>query len=86
VEGKIGKMTIFRTPTANYFVCIFTEQEIQQFRKSNKAVGIDLGITDLAITSDGKKFKNYRYTKKYASKLKRAQQHLSRKQKRQPWV
>src|SRR5690606_17769471 len=81
VEGKISKMTISRTPTGKYFICIFTEQEIEQFPKSNKAVGIDLGIKDFAITSDGKKFKNNRYTKKYASKLKRAQQHLSRKKK-----
>ena len=81
VKGKIGKMTISRTPTGKYFVCIFTEEEIQQFPESNKAVGVDLGIKDFAITSDGKKFKNNRYTKKYASKLKREQQHLSRKKK-----
>src|SRR5690606_24653412 len=54
VEGKISKMTISRTPTGNYFVCIFTEQETQQFPKNNKAVGIDLGIKDFVITSDGK--------------------------------
>lgn len=81
VKGKIGKMTISRTPTGKYFVCICTEEEIQQFPKSNKAVGIDLGIKDFVITSEGKKFKNNRYTKKYASKLKREQQHLSRKKK-----
>src|SRR5690606_39795853 len=81
VEGKISKMTISRTPTGNYFVCIFTEQETQQFPKNNKAVGIDLGIKDFVITSDGKKFKNNCYTKKYASKLKKAQQNLYRKKK-----
>src|SRR5690606_10347645 len=81
VKGKIGKMTISRTPTGKYFVCIFTEEEIEQFPKNNKAIGVDLGIKDFAITSDGKKFKNNRYTKKYASKLKREQQHLSRKKK-----
>ena len=81
VRGKIGKMTITKTPTGKYYVSIFTEQVIEELPKSNKQVGIDLGLKDFAITSDGKKFKNNRYTKKYANKLKKAQQHLSRKQK-----
>ena len=86
VEGKIGKMTISRTPTGKYFVCVFTEQEIEQFPKTNKQVGIDLGIKDFVITSKGEKFKNNRYTKKYSYELKKAQQHLSREEKRQQWV
>ena len=81
VRGKIGKMTITKTPTGKYYVSIFTEQIIEELPKSNKQVGIDLGLKDFAITSDGKKFKNNRYTKKYAKQLKKAQQHLSRKQK-----
>ena len=46
-----------------------------------RAVGIDLGIKDFAITSDGSKYKNHRYTKLYERQLKVAQQHLSRKQR-----
>jgi putative transposase len=74
-------MSITRTPSGKYFVSIFTEQEIEQLPTNNKAIGCDLGITDFVITSDNNKFKNNRYTKKYALKLKEAQQHLSRKQK-----
>ena len=70
-------MTISRTWVANYFVCSFIELEIQQFPKSNKAIGIDFRINDIAITTDGKKFKNNRYTNTYATQLKRARQHLS---------
>lgn len=81
VDGKIGKMNITRTPTGKYYVSIFTEQEIEELPKTNKQVGIDLGLKDFVITSDNKKFKNNRYTKKYARELKKAQQHLSRKQK-----
>jgi putative transposase len=81
VKGKVGKMSITKTPTGKYYVSIFTEQEIEDSYKTNKQVGIDLGIKDFVITSDNKKFKNNRYTKKYAKKLKKAQQHLSRKQK-----
>jgi putative transposase len=81
LKGKIGKMSITRTPTGKYFVSIFTEQEIEQLTKTDKVLGIDLGLKDFVITSDNKKFKNNRYTKKYARELKKAQQHLSRKQK-----
>ena len=81
VKGKIGKMNITKTPTGKYYVSIFTEQVIEELPKTNKQVGIDLGLKDFVITSDNKKFKNNRYTKKYAKKLKKAQQHLSRKQK-----
>ena len=81
VNGKIGKMNITKTPTGKYYVTIFTEQEVEELPKTNKQVGIDLGLKDFVITSDNKKFKNNRYTKKYARELKKAQQHLSRKQK-----
>ena len=81
VKGKIGKMNITKTPTGKYYVSIFTEQKVEDLPKTNKQVGIDLGLKDFVITSDNKKFKNNRYTKKYAKQLKKAQQHLSRKQK-----
>ena len=81
VKGKIGKMSITKTPTGKYYVSIFTEQEVEELPKTNKQVGIDLGLKDFVITSDNKIFKNNRYTKKYAKQLKKAQQHLSRKQK-----
>lgn len=81
VKGEIGKMSITKTPTGKYYVSIFTEQEVEGLTKTNKQVGVDLGLKDFVITSDNKKFKNNRYTKKYAKQLKKAQQHLSRKQK-----
>ena len=81
IVGKIGKMSISKTPTGKYYVSIFTEQIIDELPKTGKQVGIDLGLKDFVITSEGTKFKNNRYTKKYAKQLKKAQQHLSRKQK-----
>jgi len=81
VKGKIGKMSITKTPTGKYYVSIFTEQEVEELPKTNKQVGIDLGLKDFVITSDNKKFKNNRYITKYTKQLKKAQRHLSRKQK-----
>jgi len=81
IKGEIGKFTISKTSTGKYFVLILTEQEYIPSKKTSKSVGIDLGLKDFAITSDGIKFKNNRYTKRYERKLKKVQQHLSRKTK-----
>ena len=81
IKGEVGKFTISKTPTGKYFVSILTEQEYTPSKKTNKSIGIDLGLKDFAITSDGIKYKNNRYTKRYERQLKKAQQHLSRKQK-----
>jgi putative transposase len=78
-EGTIKSCTISKTPTNEYFVSILVETEHKKFEKTGKTVGIDLGIKDFVITSEGFKYKNNRYTKTYQTLLKNAQQHLSRK-------
>ena len=80
-KGEIRQCTISKTPTNEYFVSILVEGDHKKFEKTSQRVGIDLGIKDLIITSDGYKFKNNRWTKTYAKKLKEHQQHLSRKVK-----
>lgn len=82
VKGKIGKVTISKTPSGKYFASVCTEEEYETpFEKTNKSIGVDLGLKDFLTTSDGEKFKNNRYTKKYERKLATAQRHLSRKKK-----
>ena len=82
IKGKVGKVTITKTPSGKYFASVFTEEEyITPLKKTNKSVGLDMGLKDLLITSDGETFKNNRYTRKYEHKLAVAQQHLSRKKK-----
>ena len=82
IKGEIGKVTISKTPSGKYFVSVFTEEEyITPLEKTNKSVGVDMGLKDLLITSDGETFKNNRYTRRYERKLAKAQQHLSRKKK-----
>lgn len=80
-NGEIKKCTISKTPTNEYFVSILVEGNHKKFEKTGRQIGIDLGIKDFVITSDGFKYKNNRYTKKYAKKLKDNQRHLSRKAK-----
>ena len=79
LQGKILFATISKTPTNKYFVSITVKQDYNSKNHTNQEVGIDLGIKDLVITSNGDKYKNYKFTQKYAKKLKQAQQHLSRK-------
>ena len=80
IKGKMGKVTITKTPSGKYFVSVFTTEEyITPIEKSGKTVGIDLGLKNLLITSEGETFKNNRYTKKYEYRLAKAQRHLSRK-------
>lgn len=79
--GTIKQCTISKTPTNEYFVSILVETTHSVVPKTGKSIGIDLGIKDFVITSDGYKYKNNRYTKTYEKKLKENQQHLSRKTK-----
>ena len=80
-NGIIKQCTISKTPTNEYFVSILVETTHVKYGKTGKEIGIDLGIKDFAITSDGFKYKNNRYTKCYEKQLKKHQQHLSRKTK-----
>ena len=81
LQGNILFATISKTPTNKYFVSITVKQDYNSKNHTNQEVGIDLGIKDLVITSNGDKYKNHKFTQKYAKKLKQAQQHLSRKTK-----
>jgi putative transposase len=81
-KGEIRQCTISKTATNEYFVSILVETIHIILPKTGKQIGIDLGIKDFVITSDGDKYNNNRYTNKYSKKLKVAQQHLSRKIKK----
>jgi putative transposase len=81
MTGTILFATISRTPTGKYFSSITCEVEHEKFPNSDKRIGIDLGIKDLAICSDGKVFENPRTTNKYAKKLTYEQRQLSKKKK-----
>ena len=81
VNGKILFATISKTHTNKYFASITCEVEHKPFSKVNKDIGIDLGIKNLAICSDGKVFTNPKTQKKYAKKLAHEQRRLFKKKK-----
>ena len=79
--GKIKSATISQVSSGKYFVSILVETEHIPMESTGCMVGIDLGIKDLLITSDGKKIDNIRTTKKYEDKLAKEQRKLSHKVK-----
>ena len=83
IEGKIKTVTISKNCCGQYFASILFDdgKEKPEASTEGKAVGIDVGLTHFAITSDASKFDNPRFLTKYEKNLKLKQQQLSRKQK-----
>lgn len=79
VHGRILHATVRRNASGKYFVSILTETEVQSLEKTDSSIGMDLGITDFAILSDGRKINNNKFTSKMERKLKREQRKLSRR-------
>ena len=84
-KGDIKTVTVSQTVTNKYFVSILVDNKQELPNKKpiteQSAVGIDLGIKDFAITSDGKKFENKDFFKSTMQKLRVVQRSLARKQK-----
>jgi len=82
-EGDIKTVTVSRNPDGKYFVSVLVDdgKANPELVPVGKAVGIDVGLTHFAITSDDSKFDNPRYFIKRQRNLKRKQQKLSRRNK-----
>ena len=82
-EGDIKTVTVSRNPDGKHFVSVLIDdgKEQPELLPVDKAIGIDVGLTHFAITSDGSKFGNPKYFVKRQRNLKRKQQKLSRKKK-----
>ena len=81
VQGELRNMTVSVTPSGKYYVCIMAQVEVDDLEKTNLSVGIDLGLKDFVITSDGDRYSSNKFIKKYSRKLATMQKHLSRKKK-----
>ena len=79
--GNVRNMTISVTPSGKYYVSIVVQISYKPLQKTNAKVGIDLGLKNLVITSDGKKYSSNKFIKRYSKELTNAQRHLSRKEK-----
>ena len=78
-KGMIKSAIVSRHASGKYYISLLCKEEISELPKTNSAIGIDLGITDFAILSDGQKIDNHKFTSKMEKKLKREQRKLSRR-------
>ena len=80
IEGRILSATVSKNPSGKYFVSICcTDVKAEPLPKTDKTVGIDLGIKHLAVDSNGIEYTNNKYLAKSEKKLARLQRQLSRK-------
>ena len=81
---NIRSATLSKTKSGNFFLSILIEMEdteLKRFEHTNKQVGIDLGVKDFVITSDGEVFENKHFFKKEEKQIKKLQRQLSKKVK-----
>ena len=79
-QGRILNATISQEPNGHYYCSLCcTDIEFEQYPKTNKNVGIDLGLVDFAILSDGIKIENPQFYEQSEKKLDKLQRELSRK-------
>ena len=81
LEDKICNATISKTATNQFYVSIIVEKEIEPLPQNNNAVGIDLGIKDFCILSNGTRYENIKPLKKHLKKIKYLQRQLSKSKK-----
>lgn len=84
-KGQIKSVTVKQVPSGKYFVSLTILEEDKYLPKKQiteqTTIGIDLGLKDFAILSDGRKISNPKYLKQNLKKLAILQKRLSRKQK-----
>lgn len=83
-KDNIKSATLSKTKSGKFYLSVLismNEEEFKQFSHTNNKVGIDLGVKDFIITSDGEVFENKHFFKKSEDKIKKLQRQLSKKVK-----
>ena len=82
-KANIKQATLSKLPCGEYYLSILVDSDLthKSVQDTNKCIGIDLGVKDFVITSEGKVFNNLHFKKNEVGKLKRLQRQLSRKVK-----
>ena len=78
---KICNITIERSKTNKYYCSICVDIDIPEYEHTGEVIGIDLGIKDLIIDSNGNKYQNPKYQVKAEKKIKHLQRLYSKKKK-----
>ena len=78
---KPTSVTVSIDRAGRWYIVFLVEEEIKNLPKNNNAVGIDLGVKDFAVTSDGKKYDATKLSRRKQAQLRRAQKELARREK-----
>ena len=76
--GTIKSITVSMTTDNKYYMSLLAEEETKPMEPTNGMIGLDLGIKDLIVDSNGKKYKNHKYLTKSQNKLAKEQRKLSK--------
>ena len=79
VEGTIKRVIVSKTPTGKYFASICCDDQIKPLEKVDKKVGIDVGLKEFAVCSDGYRLPNPKHFRKSEKRLAKLQKDLARK-------
>lgn len=82
--GEVKRITVSRDACGDYWVSFLCDDGVQEppkAHKPTKAVGVDVGVHDFLVTSDGERIENPAYYRKAQAKLAKEQRRLARKQK-----
>ena len=79
VSGKIKNVTIRLSSTGKYYAIVLVDTEVAELPKTNNSAGIDMGVADLMITSDGVKYPTIRFDKILAKKKHYWEKRLARR-------
>jgi len=80
LEGKIKNVTIRLSSTGKFYAVVLIDTEVNRLDSTNHSVGIDMGVADLMITSDGVKYPTIRFDKILANKKHYWEKRLARRQ------
>ena len=81
-HDNIRQATLSKLPCGEYYLSILVDGSLtHKVKETNSTIGIDLGVKDFVITSEGEVFNNLHFKKIETNKIKKIQKHLSRKQK-----
>ena len=81
-DGLIKSVTVSKVPSGKYFVSVLVDCDNEkEIKQSNNMIGIDLGIKEFAITSDGEMIENPKFLRKSEDTLRKLQKDLSRTKK-----
>ena len=80
-KENIRQATLTKLPCGEYYLSVLVDGDLtHKVKESYHTIGIDLGIKDFIVTSDGEVFDNLHFKKSESDKLKRLQKQLSRKE------